>query len=252
MNRMITGHSASSSCCLLLAILALSTAGCADELASMRPVFLDRYFPEKYDATTGAIVKPAERIDEIRALGENARSQSPAEQQPIATALAKQIQREQDPLVRRAIIRSLSNFQTPMAGAVIAAGLNDPDRDVRIASCEEISEHRSADAASRLTQVLERDNSVDVRIAAIRGLGALKDAASLPRLVPALESRDPAVQLAAIDAARAIRRDQGGEDLGGDVNAWIAFAQGRQPTIASQPAPSAPLQWARRLVPGWN
>ncbi len=236
---------------LLVAVTALGTTGCADDLVAMRPAFLDRFFPEPYDATTGAIVKPSERIDELRQIGETASSKSPAEQQQISAALAGQIQREQDPLIRREIVKALANLNSPVAGAVAAAGLKDPDRDVRITCCRTIAERRGPQATVQLSEVLDRDNSADVRIAAVRGLGTLGDAAALPSLVTALESRDPAVQYAAIDATRAIRTAQGGSDLGTDVNAWLAYAQGQTPR-PTQPDSTGPVQWAKRLVPGWN
>ncbi|MCG8584334.1 MAG: HEAT repeat domain-containing protein [Pirellulales bacterium] len=241
--------------CLLVVVAALACAsvGCtADDLAQMRPVFLDRFVPEEDDGTTAAIVSPSQRIEQLRELGETAASRSPAEQQQIAATLAKQIQREQDPLVRQVIIRALAKTPTPLAGSVILAGLKDPDRDVRATCCHAIASRGGQDAAAQLTQVLERDNSVDVRIAAIRALGELKNASALPSLVPALESRDPAIQFAAIDATRAIRTSQGASDLGNDVNAWLAYARGQQPPIAAQPESSTPLRWAKRMVPGWN
>jgi hypothetical protein len=240
-------------CHLLLATAALWMSGCtAEDLSTMRPVFLDRFYPAENDETIAAIESPAERIAELRELGENAASKSPAEQQQLAAALAKQIQREQDPLVRRAIVNALSNLKTPMADAVILAGLNDPDRDVKIASCKAIALRGGAEAAPKLAQVLERDNNIDTRLAAIRALGELRNPVVLPSLVPALGSRDPAIQFAAIEATRSIRTAQGGADLGNDVNAWLAYAQGRQPPIAAQPEPSSSVHWAKRLVPGWD
>ena len=236
---------------LLVAVTSLGVAGCAEDLTAIRPAFLDRYFPEPYDATTGAIVKPSERIAELRHIGKTAESRNPAEQQQISSALAGQIQRERDPLIRREIVNALSHFNTPIAGAVAAAGLKDPDRDVRIACCRAIAERRAPEAVKQLSEVVERDNSTDVRIAAVRGLGTLRNPAALPKLVTALESRDPAVQLAAIDAARSIRVAQGGADLGNDVNAWLAYANG-QPPRSTPSESTSPVEWAKRIVPRWN
>ena len=239
--------------CLLFVVIVITASGCTtDDWAQLRPVFLDRYFPEEIDPNTSAIRKPAERLTELRDLAETMQQKSPAEQQQIATALAQQIQREQDPLIRRGIVIALAKTQTPLATAVITAGLKDPERDVRIACCQAISERRVPGSAAQLTQVLERDNSVDVRLAAIRAIGVLNDASALGSLVPALESRDPAIQFAAMDAARAIRSTQGGPDLGNDVNAWIAYAQGQTSVPGPSPEGSSSESWAQRLIPGWN
>ena len=79
---------------------------------------------------------PAQRTEQIEQWHREARRASPQEQQRISDLLARQIQTEKDPEVRRHIIDAIAVCRTPIAAAVLGAGLEDEDTDVRVACCE--------------------------------------------------------------------------------------------------------------------
>ena len=98
------------------------------------------------------------------------------------------------------------------------SGLDDPDAFVRIAACDawlEIEEIQFS-----ILQMFRSDEDVDVRLHAIRDLGALGNEAAIPVLAEALEAPDPAVQFRAVASLKEVS----GRDLGNDVNEWREWA----------------------------
>lgn len=160
------------------------------------------------------------RAASIREIGPRGRDASPEEQQRICAQLAQQIQTEPDPIVRKVIQETIAEFKTPLADAVILAGLNDEDRDVRLACCRMLGERKPADAIEALTRTVGSDGDIDVRMAAVDALGEMKSPAAVKGLSMALKDRDPAMQMAGVMAMKNVSD----EDLGNDVQAWRQFA----------------------------
>ncbi len=167
------------------------------------------------------IKTPDDRIKELHELAKTAKKKTPEEQERITTELSKEIQRENDPLMRRHILRTLTAFPTPMASAVLVAALGDSDTEVRIVACLALGKRGSKDAIQELTRVLSSDTSLDVRIAAARALGETRNSAALPPLAEALVDPDPAMQFRATAALREVSR----RDFGSDAQAWREYAQ---------------------------
>lgn len=187
---------------------------------------------------------PAMRIEEALAAGEQADGTDSAAQQAIAVELARKVQSEPDPLVRDAIMRSVARFQIPLAGQVLTAGLQDTDPLVRRRCCQLLGERGDAAGASALAQALRADTDQDVRIEAARALGGIRSPETNAALVAALESDDPAMQYAGVQA---LSRSSG-RDFGGDVRACLAYAKGEAPA-AGQPEPPAVASRFGRLLP---
>src|SRR5262245_234668 len=77
----------------------------------------------EHDHTT--FLTPAMRIDTIKQFAAQSTGTDTPEQRKLTDQLARQIQIESDPLVRRAIVRAAADFRTPMASQIVQAGLND-------------------------------------------------------------------------------------------------------------------------------
>ena len=90
-------------------------------------------WPSSRDKTS--VITPAMRMASIREFGPRGRDADAAEQARICEQLAQQIRTEPDPIVRKTIQETIGEFNTPLANAVILAGLNDDDRDVRVTCC---------------------------------------------------------------------------------------------------------------------
>lgn len=197
-----------------LAALAVALVGCAGPSApSWWP------FADVKDKVPG-IKTPDERITELKALAARSASGTPDEQQRLCADLAAELQREQDPLVRMEILKALASFQNPTAAVMLRAGMADSDDEVRIACCEAWTKRGGPEAVEHLSQALGGDTSLEVRLAAARGLGASKDQKALGPLVEVLADNDPALQNCAVQSLRQIS----GQDFGGDIQKWRQYA----------------------------
>ncbi len=174
---------------------------------------------------------PAMRIDAVNEYAARATGADTPEQRQLADELARQIQIETDPLVRKAIVRSISEFRTPMTQQVLEAGLADEDAAVRLACCKALAVHGGPPSIAPLAQTLQSDKDLDVRMAAAEALGQFKTPESMQALTVALDDRDPALQYMGVQSMKSIS----GKDYGGDIQAWRQVAAGQTP-----PAPKPP------------
>lgn len=170
---------------------------------------------------------PALRTGAIREFAAKSNGLDTPEQQEITSQLARQIQVEPDPLVRAAIVETIAKFNTPLAGQVLVAGLGDSDPVVRRKCCHGLGEKQQLAAIEPLARALREDSDPDVRMAATKALGRIESPESIKALAAALQDRDPAMQFAAMQSVKQLS----GEDFGGDVRAYLQYAQGENPTI---------------------
>jgi HEAT repeat protein len=188
-----------------------------------------------------SIITPAMRAASIREIGLRADDATEAEQLAMCEELAQQIRTEPDPLVRRAIQESIAEFQTPLASAVLVAGLNDEDRDVRTVCCRMLGKRQDPAGVAPLSRIVGAEADAEVRMAAIDALGKYKSREAVVGLAAAVKDRDPAMQYAGVQAMK----NASGEKLGNDVAAWRTYAEqlapapspsGREINVAQQPA----------------
>jgi len=184
---------------------------------------------------------PAERIDRLETLGEQAAKADKPQQQQLTAELARHIQTENDPLVREHIIRAIARSSDPKATAVLRAGLRDEHPDVRVACCDGLVNRRDDQTLSALAEVLRSDTDLDVRQAATRCLAHFRGPGAVSALAVALQDRDPALQYLAVQSLRQMTD----ADYGNDVNAWLEFARGGHP----RPKPPTLAERVRRMVP---
>jgi HEAT repeat protein len=179
---------------------------------------------KRIDASQSAVVAPRERIEQLRELGKHGHELDPAVQERTAADLARVLNVESDPVMRAEILRAVARFNSPTATAMVVRGLDDAEREVRIAACEALAAGKPPQAAERLAATLTSDVDIDVRLAAAKALGALGDRQGVTALSLALEDPDPALQYQAVLSLS----DLTGENLGKDVNAWRAYVQSGQ------------------------
>jgi len=196
-----------------LVALAAPAVGCAGWAKRLDPkkAAAER---EKYGATAD------QRITDLRAEAARAKDATGVEQIAFTQALVAKLLAEHDSRVRAAMLEIAADFDTPAAVAVCRGALEDPEARVRMAACEAWRKRGGPDAVALLAARADADPDIDVRLKALKELGALGDAAAVPMLAKALEDPDPAVQYRAVGALK----DVSGRDLGDDVNAWRAWA----------------------------
>ena len=194
------------------------------------------FFKKKPDPVLAnlSIESPQQRVEKLQAMAKSAQAGDAATQETISAELAQAIQTEEDPLIRSETLMVLSYCKTPAAAAVLTAAMRDADRDVRVTCCDAWAVRGGEEAIRNLTELLNNDKNVDVRLAAARGLGKLGDPAAATALATALEEGDPAMQYRAVQSLKSVS----GRDFGNDANAWREFANGGSP----QPPPSGLVQ----------
>lgn len=216
-----------------LYLLWAGSSGCAQQQAAQKWYDPFGLFAQKEEPAV-KVKTSAERIKILRELAKRAPNMSPSEQQraseEIANALGKG--NEDDILVRAQMLRTIAVFPTAQAGRTLTAGLKDEDRDVRVACCEAWGQRGGEDAVRLMAETLGSDADVDVRLAAARSLGVLKDPKAIQALGAALDDLNPAIQYRAIESLRKI---SGKSYI--DIKDWRQFAQGRppeEPSIAAR------------------
>jgi HEAT repeat protein len=205
---------------LIVCTCLVAATGCAATAESAGGLFA-RLSGKKSPEESLDIKTPDDRALELVELGKTAHKKSPEEQNRISAELAAEIRNEKDPAMRRHILRALAGYRTPLSFAILTAGLQDSDLEVRRVACESLAQHGGPQAVSELTRAATSDTDIDVRVAAIRALGATNDKAAVPPLVDALVDRDPAIQFRAHESLRAVS----GRDFGDDVQAWREYAK---------------------------
>jgi HEAT repeat protein len=166
------------------------------------------------------IKTPDDRIKELKQLAATAKGKKPEEQQRIVDELAKEFQRENDPMMRRQILRTLAVYPRPGALATIVSALADGEMETRRIACASLGIYGGKEAVQELTRVISSDTNLDVRLAAARAMGHAHDASAMLPLVEAMTDPDPAMQACAHNAMAAVS----GRDYGDNVRAWREYA----------------------------
>ena len=179
------------------------------------------------DVVGAKIITPRDKMLQLRYLANEGRKLSPELQERAATELCQGIARKRDPdAARRQILRTLGTLPSEKGYAVLAAGLHDHDRDVRIAACEALGKRGGPQAAQELSRTLTEDADIDVRLAAARGLGDTHATEGIHALGDRIEDQDPAMQVRAMASMKKVS----GKDFGQDIDAWKQYAKtGQEP-----------------------
>jgi HEAT repeat protein len=165
---------------------------------------------------------------------------SPAERDDTAAHLAARLKEEKSPALRAEFVRTLSAFPSPIAQQAVVASLNDEAASVRVLACKALGQSPSAEGFQALSQAVTTDNDLDVRVVAARELGKFRGFEAPKALRPALDDRDPALQLAAMQSLEAL---DGHTEYRRNVTVWREHLDGGSP---SPPPPPSMAELARQ------
>jgi hypothetical protein len=179
--------------CLVVGMTAGACAGCSYAQKSKTARFFSFRTHHKKDPTI-TIQTPADKIEELRVMADEAPQMAMDVQEKNALELTQRIQVEEDTLVRAQIIKTMAAFKTNTATAVLNASVHDADRDVRIACCDAWCTRGGPEGTRMLAELLSSDTDLDVRMAAARALGKLENPEAVKALSVALDDQNPAMQ----------------------------------------------------------
>ncbi|HEX3654961.1 MAG TPA: HEAT repeat domain-containing protein [Pirellulales bacterium] len=171
------------------------------------------------------IATPQDRINKLHQMAKTVPERGPAQLEGESQDLAQVLRKEEDPLLRAEILRTMAVYPTEIATKMLTAGLKDTDRDVRVACCQAWAKRKGHDATRLLSEMLTSDTDIDVRMAAARALGDTGDPAATTALALALEDHDPAMQYRAVQSLRKLT----GKKYGDNVAVWRDYVKGKSP-----------------------
>lgn len=208
---------------LFAAPLLLVCAGCSsDPMTDFMGMTIRR---SEWAADEEFGMNPHTRLQELEMLADRAGGMEPGEQDRVSNDLAIQLRDERNAMFRARMVRVLGKLKTESARQSLTVAIGDPSPNVRVAACQSWGEQGGPAALDALAQVVGSDTEIDVRMAATRALGNLKDPAAVRPLAIALDDNDPAMQACAMRSMSAVS----GQDYGMDVAAWRQFARGEEP-----------------------
>jgi hypothetical protein len=219
---------------LLPIILSLSAlfSGCADgpvpEIKHLNPWARKQWAEDEQRVTTFH-----RKVADLADLRVKARQMSPAERDDTSANLAARLREERSPILRAEFVRTLAVFQTPIAQQAVLASASDEAPNVRIVACKALSAAPSADGFQVLSQAVAGDADLDVRLVAARELGKFRGFDASKALRPALDERDPALQLAAMQSLETL---DGHTEYRRNVVVWREHLDGGNPTPPPPPS----------------
>ncbi len=234
---------------LLLCILAAAAGGCVWGATDGVPWYYSKKEKQQQLANMEKYGPFSfQRIEVIEKMGEQAKGKPEIKEQ-VAAKLASDIQTEPDPLVRMVIIRVLEHIPSEISSSVLAAGIKDPDPEVRAADCRAWGKrvHESLTkggglppgptedvAVGILAGALAGDTNYEVRCAAAQALGEVqRDPRAIAALGIALKNSDnPAMTFRLVTSLKTTS----GKDFGGDVKLWQQYADSFIPQAPQQPS----------------
>jgi hypothetical protein len=213
---------------LYVLTLSVMLTGCAKgalwRLGYLSPQAREQWAEEEKIAKTWPTMR-----DEMAGWVDQAKASGPADQQRVAKRLAEMIEKDQRVLVRLHATHLLGQLPAEAALGSMVVATRDPESDVRVAACRAYGQMGTEDALIQLGQIMRSDDHSDVRIAATRAIGRFQNPRAAQMLNYALESQQPALQLAAAESLQKIT----GEKFGKDIPKWQDYVAQLGPANSS-------------------
>jgi HEAT repeat protein len=228
---------------LLLATPLVVMSGCADGPIPETRV-LNPWVRKQWDEDEQRVTTFHRKVADLAELRTKAPKMSPAEREDTAANLAARLREEKSAALRGEFIRTLAVFKTASAQQALAAGLTDEHASVRVLACKALGETPTAEGFQALSHAITNDTDLDVRIAAAQQLGKFRGFEAPKALRPALDDRDPALQIAAMQSLEAV---DGHTEYRRNVAVWREYLDGGNPT----PPPAATIAETMRQYMSW-
>jgi hypothetical protein len=212
----------------LLAALSGCSGGPMQALNEINPWVREQWQQDEKEITTYH-----KKVSDLAGLRSRATSMPASEREEIAIQLSERLKDEQSPVLRAELVRTLGEFPTAPAQQAVQSALSDQAVNVRIAACKALGRYPAAEGFEALSHSVTSDADLDVRIAAARELRNFRGFDAPKALRPALDDRDPALQLAAMQSLESLA---GHTEYRRSAATWREYLDGGNP--APPPAPS--------------
>jgi len=160
------------------------------------------------------------------------------DQQRVAQTISEVVLRDPVLLLRLHGVDLLGKLNCPMAVQALGSASNDNNADVRIAAIKSWQKMSPETAIPQLQSIIGSDTNVDVRLAATRALGNFNGQQAVSAVSLALDDKDPALQLRAVESLQRIT----GESFGRDVTKWQQYVGNVKPVRHQDASPSPDFQ----------
>jgi hypothetical protein len=170
------------------------------------------------------------------------------DQDAVLKILATGATKERSPVCRVAALETLGTFKDPRAVDAVTeafyAPLNFGDKNpvVRMAAIRSLASIGNSKAGSTLAEAMLRDPSIDVRIAAAKGLGKFATSESTTALMRVLQSERKDEVALRFEANQSLQEITGKKDMPPRPEEWEQYF--RQ-VAANPPPPKEPKSWLR-------
>jgi len=218
-------------------------AGCADGPIP-ETKFLNPWVRKQWAEDEQRVTTYHRKVADLAELRAKAAKLPPAELEATASQLAARVHDEKSAALRGEFVRTLGAFRTPTAQQALVASMNDESSSVRVLACKALGQAPTAEGFQALAHAVSDDADLDVRIAAAHELGKFKNFGAPKALRPALDDRDPALQIAAMQSLEAV---DGHTEYRRNVAVWREHLDGGNPT----PPPAASIAELARQYWSW-
>ncbi len=165
------------------------------------------------------------------------------EQQRVAKTISEVVLRDSVLLLRLHGVNLLGKLNCPGALQTLRAASTDNSADIRIAAIKSWRSMPAETAIPQLQNIIGSDTNIDVRLAATRALGSFNGQQAISAASLALEDKDPALQLRAVESLQRIT----GESLGRDVSKWQQYVSQVKPQSSPTATESLTAQASQSL-----
>ena len=156
------------------------------------------------------------RREAIEYLGKPGLYRDLSEKEEIVDVLTAALPFESNVHTRVAIVRTIGQVGSPVAGKALIQAAGDKEETVRVAVCETLGQLKTPETARALDDLLVGDADLDVRLAAADALGTHRNRAAALALLVGLEDRDLAIQHRCRESLRRVL----GTDYGNNLAKW--------------------------------
>lgn len=186
-------------------------------------------------------ITDAQRADELTKVVKSIGRWSDQEQRQWLVEMDRILQYDQSPHMRGLAVQAGANSTVSESTELLSKGIKDDDFKVRMVAAKALGRRPNDPEATRiLAEAVNTEANKDVRLAAIKSLGAHSGPQATDALKAAVQDNDLAFQHSAVVALRSVT----GKDLGDEPDAWVAYLEKPQTSDAEETQQES---WTERL-----